>query len=1049
MIMISKYVDGNYFYAVSLTMKQKNDNKRPSIILVIFSFSKMNSKQSIICLSSSSYLHFLFYVFVIFLTFTTISASYTDGNETDHQALLKIKSMIAQDPYGVLNSWNDSFHFCEWTGVTCGKRHRRVTYLELTSQGLEGSLSPHVGNLSFLRRLYLFNNSFQGAIPHELGRLSKLRLLYLYQNKFNKAIPSNISGCSNLEILDLSTNELVGSIPKEISFLSKLTYLSLSDNKLTGGIPPVLGNLTSMESFGVVRNPLGGSIPDTLGHWKVVKEIYFGVCNLYGTIPHSIYNLSLITYFSFPDNQLIGSLPPTIGATLPRLAQIELWNNQLTGPLPPSFSNCSRLRILEMSKNKFSGKLTIDFSKLRDIMVISISTNNFGSNEGDEMKFIDSLKNCTTLEWLDLGTCKFQGVLPRSIGNLSNQLYRLYLDGNQIHGNLPGSIVNLVGLELISLEDNRFTGNIPFTIGNLQRLQVIYLYNNQLSGPIPNSMGNLSLLSTLDLSLNMLEGVIPSSLGNCQKLLELYLSGNKLHGEIPTQLLQLSSLSKTMNLSQNNLYGSLPNEVGDLKMLSNLDISNNNLSGNIPSSLDGCSSLSSLSLKGNLFQGIIPPSLRSLKGLIELDISHNNLSGQIPRFLERLKFLNLSYNDFVGEVPMVGVFANASAFSVLGNTRLCGGLAILGLPKCKETKKHTKKIPLFLIVILIASTLCIIICLAYAWCKKKNKRQSSESSTSKQFMKVSYNQLLKATNGFSEANLIGNGGFSSVYKGVLDENDDRFVAVKVLHLQNRGAQKSFIRECEAWRSIRHRNLLKIITSCSSVDFQGNDFKALVYEFMPNGSLHDCLYSSESASRLNFLQIINIFMDVASALDYIHNHCVPSIIHGDLKPSNILLDHDMVAHVGDFGLARFLGTSYQNSSTGIRGTIGYAPPEYGLGSEMTSSGDVYSFGILLLEVMTRKKPTSDIFNEGLSLHKFVSMALPDHVTDVIDFNILNTDYEDENFMQNKEANAKIIEECLATTIKIGVSCSDDSPPNRMNIKKVVQELHHILGSLQNI
>uniref|UniRef100_A0A251UT81 Putative leucine-rich repeat protein, plant-type n=1 Tax=Helianthus annuus TaxID=4232 RepID=A0A251UT81_HELAN len=340
MIMISKYVDGNYFYAVSLTMKQKNDNKRPSIILVIFSFSKMNSKQSIICLSSSSYLHFLFYVFVIFLTFTTISASYTDGNETDHQALLKIKSMIAQDPYGVLNSWNDSFHFCDWTGVTCGKRHRRVTYLELTSQG----------------------------------------------------------------------------------------------------------------------------------------------------------------------------------------------------------------------------------------------------------------------------TCKFQGVLPRSIGNLSNQLYRLYLDGNQIHGNLPGSIVNLAGLELISLEDNRFTGNIHFTIGNLQRLQVIYLYNNQLSGPIPNSTGNLSLLSTLDLSLNMLEGVIPSSLGNCHKLLELYLSGNKLHGKIPTRLLQLSSLSKTMDLSQNNLYGSLPNEVGDLKMLSNLDISNNNLSGNIPSSLDGCSSLSRLSLKGNLFQGIIPPN---------------------------------------------------------------------------------------------------------------------------------------------------------------------------------------------------------------------------------------------------------------------------------------------------------------------------------------------------------------------------------------------------------------------------------------------------------
>ncbi|KAI3809491.1 hypothetical protein L1987_25467 [Smallanthus sonchifolius] len=271
----------------------------------------------------------------------------------------------------------------------------------------------------------------------------------------------------------------------------------------------------------------------------------------------------------------------------------------------------------------------------------------------------------------------------------------------------------------------------------------------------------------------------------------------------------------------------------------------------------------------------------------------------------------------------------------------------------QRAKKHTKKkFLVFVIVILIASTLFTITFLAYAWCKKKRKSQSSHSSTSEQFIKVSYNKLLKATDGFSKANLIGNGGFSSVYKGNLDEYGHRFVAVKVLHLQNRGAKRSFIRECEAWQNIRHRNLLKIITSCSSIDFQGNEFKALVYEFMPNGSLHDWLHSSESRSRLNLLQRINILINIASALDYIHNHCLPTIVHGDVKPSNVLLDDDMVAHVGDFGLSRFLATtSYQNSSTGIRGTSGYAAPEYGFGSDMACSGDVYSFGILTLEVMT--------------------------------------------------------------------------------------------------
>ncbi|GKE38361.1 kinase-like domain-containing protein [Tanacetum coccineum] len=231
--------------------------------------------------------------------------------------------------------------------------------------------------------------------------------------------------------------------------------------------------------------------------------------------------------------------------------------------------------------------------------------------------------------------------------------------------------------------------------------------------------------------------------------------------------------------------------------------------------------------------------------------------------------------------------------------------------------------------------------------------------------------------------------------------------VKVLHLQNRGALKSFLAECEAWRNIRHRNLLKIITSCSSVDFRGNDFKALVYEFMPNGSVHDWLHSSAITSKLR--QRITILKDVATPLDYPHIRCQTTIVHSDLKPSNILLDDDMVAHVGDFGLARLLGTDLnQNSSTGVKGTIGYAPLVW-YRSEMTSSGDVYNFGILLLEVMTGKKPTDGMFNEGLSLHKFAYMALPDHAVDVID--------NDAIVLQSTETNAKKVEECLAATINI--------------------------------
>ncbi|GJV31291.1 leucine-rich repeat protein [Tanacetum coccineum] len=801
-----------------------------------------------------------------------------------------------------------------------------------------------------------------------------------------------------------------------------------------------------MEMFSAVSNPFGGSIPDTLGLWKSLTGFGAGECNLYGSIPHSIFNLSLLVNFSLVENHLSGSLPSEIGNQLPNLEDLQLRDNELTGVIPPSISNCSKLTYLEMGDNNFSGKLTIDFSKLIDINGISLHDINFhGSGEADDMRFIDSLKNCTRLMTLSLSNCNLVGMLPISIGNLSDQLTFLTLGENQLFGSLPSSIGSLVGLTTLHLEDNRFKGKIPTTIGKLKKLQLLDLNSNHFSGPIPDAIGNLSLLNTLYLYSNKLEGHIPSSLGNCKELNGLALRYNILTGKIPEQLLQLPSLTNFLDLSYNTLSGSIPLQIKYLKMLSYLDLSNNNLSGTITSSLGECVSLTMLNLRGNQFQGIIPSSLSSLGGLGILDISQNNLSGKIPQFFDKrfsLEFLNLSFNDFEGEVPVVGVFANASAFSVLGNNRLCGGLVTLKLPKCKEKGSKKKRFPFFIFVLVIAPTLLIVLCCVYLLCKKKRNSQPSQSSGNERFLKVSYNELLKATDGFSTENLIGEGGFSSVYKGILDYDDGRFVAVKVLHLQNRGAHKSFLAECEAWRNIRHRNLLKIITSCSSVDFQRNDFKALVYEYMPNGSVHDWLHSSANTLKLNLLQRVNILNDVATALDYLHNRCQTTIVHGDLKPSNILLDDDMVAHVGDFGLARLLGTDLnQNSSTGVKGTIGYAPPEYGIGSEMTSSGDVYSFGILLLELMTGKKPTDDMFNEGLSIHKFASMALPDHVTDVIDDNAI--------VLQSTEANAKKVEECMVASIKIGVSCSRDSPAQRMKTEIVVIELQRILDVLQNI
>ncbi|GJS36313.1 leucine-rich repeat protein [Tanacetum coccineum] len=191
-----------------------------------------------------------------------------------------------------------------------------------------------------------------------------------------------------------------------MSLLLKLAFLVIEDNMLTGGIPPFLGNITSMEVFSAVGNLLGGSIPYSLGLWKSLTEFDSGECNLYGSIPHSIFNLSLLVNFSLPGNHLTGSLPTEIGNQLPNLEWLQLRDNELTGILPHSISNCSKLRLLDMTANSFSGKLTIDFLKLRDIYGIYLANNDFhGRGEVDDMSFIDSLKNCTRLVYLELQNC--------------------------------------------------------------------------------------------------------------------------------------------------------------------------------------------------------------------------------------------------------------------------------------------------------------------------------------------------------------------------------------------------------------------------------------------------------------------------------------------------------------------------------------------------------------------------------------------------------------------------------------------------------------------
>ncbi|XP_039170410.1 putative receptor-like protein kinase At3g47110 [Eucalyptus grandis] len=977
-------------------------------------------------------------------------------NLTDRLSLFYFKDGVDEDPLRVLSSWNDSSHHCEWQGVVCGKWDpRRVVSLNLRSKGLGGLLSPHVGNLSFLKRLILENNSFHGEIPQNIGHLFRLRRLRLSNNSFSGQIPTNLSQCSNLEGLSLINNQLVGKIPDNLDSLSKLQVIGLGKNSLTGSIPHSIGNLSQLRTLSIVFNGLQGEIPQTLSKLHGLEFFEVDYNQLTGEIPLAMFNISSISFFTTSVNHLRGSIPSYIGNTLPSLIFLSLRSNLFTGVIPPSLSNASYLQYVYFYGNTFHGPVPANLGRLKALEAIDLSFNMLQ----DDFSFITSLTNCSRLEVIEVDLNFLEGPLPDSIGNLSNSVRYISMSYNPMSGTIPPGIGNLINLSYLELVNNSLGGHIPSSIGALHNLHELYLVNNMLMGEIPSSIGNLTLLNRLHLEFNDFYGEIPQSLGNCMQLIELELSNNNLSGSIPGEVLSLSTISIIFSLAHNQLSGSLPPQVGSLVNLVELDLSYNKLTGSIPSSISKCLLLGRLSLAVNSFHGEIPQALSTLRGLQELDVSHNDFFGKIPSFLAQLtdlKYLNLSSNKLKGEVPKQGVFLNASAISIFENRNLCGGVAELNLPSCESyTSKPfwTKKVIAVTIVATILSSFIMCLCLFIIWYKTKTLKKntsSTELSFEHQFSRVSYAELFRATDGFSNNNVIGKGRYGTVYKGTTQKGS--WVAIKVLNLGHGGALKSFISECQTLGAIRHRNLMKILNVCSSVDYQGNDFKALLYQYMANGSLEKWIHQGNKEDiehehdhvkpgHLTLMQRLDIAIDIASAIEYLHKDCSPKVVHGDLKPSNILLDNEMMGRVGDFGLAKInsaatteaMDIDHCSSSVAVRGSIGYVPPEYGMGDMVSTQGDMYSYGILLLEMFTGRRPIEEAFKDHLNLHTFVKVALPDQVMEVVDSIILNG--ENKNDIER-------MRDCVVSILRIGVACSVESPRDRMDMAEVLKELHNI-------
>ncbi|KDP38865.1 hypothetical protein JCGZ_05022 [Jatropha curcas] len=985
----------------------------------------------------------------------------------------KLSGTIPQSIYNIstINHFSVSEnHFHGSLPSNIGILLPQLQIFQIWGNNFSGSIPVSLSNATKLLRMELANNNFTGKVDVRFGGLRKLYKLTLAENNLGTREGDDLNfitslvNCSYLRTLDFSGNRLKGVFPNlKANLSSSLQWLSVGHNQIYGGLPRWFFTLVSLTTMSIQVNQITGAIPMEIGNLEKLQVLYLDRNRLSGPIPSSIGNLSFLIQLGLADNNfrtslpsgldwhnmlfldlfrsnIIGSIPKQLFSTASMLVSIDLSLNNFEGTLPSEIGSSLSLNEFYASKSNLSGKIPSELGQCKSLVTLYLDGNNFQGTIPMEIGNIE----------LDLQHNRLKGILPNSKANLSSSLQFLIIGHNQIYGTLPQWLFTLVSLTTMSIEVNQITGTIPMEIVNLENLQLLILDHNRLSGPVPSSIGNLSSLILLQLDDNNFHSTLPSSLENWRNMLFLDLSRSNFIGSIPKQLFSIPTMLVSINLSLNNFEGTLPSEIGNLFNLNELYVSENSLTGKIPNELGKCNSLEILFMNGNNFQGTFPSSFASLRGLRILDLSPNNLSGKIPEYLEKLslEYLNLSFNNFEGEIPIKGVFANASAIFVEGNNWLCGGIPELKLPRClNHQKSKRRKLDVVKFVTIAASgVLTIMVIFLYCKFKKKtNKERPPNNMLIKEFLNLSYVKILKATNGFSQENLLGVGSFGAVYKGNLEENGT-LMAVKVVNLEQQGAAKSFMAECKVLQNIRHRNLVRIITSCSSIDFQGNDFKALVYEYMPNGNLEKWLHPSPEMyaqpmeqPNLNLPQRMNIAIDVGNALDYLHCGCQEPIIHCDLKPSNILLDNDMVAHIGDFGLAKFipqLMNPVQSSSLGVRGTIGYAAPAYGLGSEPSTSGDVYSYGILLLEMVTGKKPTDDIFQEGLNLHSFARMALPDNVLEIADPVLLQ---EDEGVTEGRKG------ECLIGMIKVGVSCSMESPQDRMDMGTAV--LSFSLGTAQ--
>nr|CAB3454849.1 unnamed protein product [Digitaria exilis] len=863
-----------------------------------------------------------------------------------------------------------------------------LAVFNVSTNGLTGDITAMLDGCARLEYVDLSSNKFTGELWPGVARF---RQFSAAENNLTGSVPSTTFPDScKLESLDLSANNLTGSFPDSIAKCVNLKYLSLWGNGFNGVIPAGLGNLTVIETMVLGKNSFDRRIPPELTNCTKLQFLDISSNSFGGEVQDTFGKFTSLRYLVLHHNNYTGGIVSSGVLRLPLLARLDLSFNEFSGELPPELANMKSLKYLMLAYNQFSGSIPPEYGRLTQLQALDLSHNMLSGG------IPATIGNLTSLLWLMLAGNQLSGEIPREIGKCTSLIW-LNLADNELTGKIPPEMAAVGSNPGPTFAKNRRDTTVLAGSGECQAMKrwipasyppfsFVYsimtrencrsIWDRILKGygivPICTNSSSPVRSNTISgyvqLSSNRLSGEIPPEIGAMQNLSLLHLDGNRLTGQLPPEIARLPLV--VLNVSRNNISGAIPSEIGRIRCLEMLDLSYNNFSGELPGSLSQ---------------------------------------------LTELNRFNVSYNPLLsGDVPVAGQFGTFDEQSFLGDPliSLQGGAAsggkqpppeATGVPAVRARgimSPRPRTIAVWftfsLLVAFVAGALVFFMANLRARfpvdqdpdpespfscenpkCSGKCSLQSSTTSSSppsgssssatgcssstdgvKVFQlcvsktAFTYRDIVAATRDFSDDLVIGRGGYGVVYRGELP--DGRAVAVKKLARPRDGGdcEREFRAEMEVLADRMgstwpHPNLVTLYGWCLS-----GSSKILVYEYLDGGNLESLIGDVEA---YGWARRLDAAIGVARALVFLHHECRPAVVHRDVKASNVLLDgKDGRAKVTDFGLARVVRPGDTHVSTVVAGTVGYVAPEYGQTWRATTKGDVYSYGVLLMELATGRR-----------------------------------------------------------------------------------------------